>query len=51
MEQLPLSRIKIAFETQGMTPTHSTPEEFSRLMAVDAERWAWLVKAHNIQAN
>lgn len=39
-----------AFETQGMTPSHSTPEEFGRLMTVDAKRWADLIKAQKITA-
>ena len=37
-----------AFETQGMTPAHSTPEAFGQLMAADARRWAELIKAQNI---
>lgn len=37
-----------AFETQGMTPAHSTPEEFGRLMAADAKRWSDLIKAQGI---
>ncbi len=39
-----------AFETQGMTPTHSSPEQFRALMARDAARWAEVVKAQNISA-
>ena len=39
-----------AFESQGMTPAHGTPEEFGRLMATDARRWADLIKAQNITA-
>ncbi|MDR7093589.1 tripartite tricarboxylate transporter substrate binding protein [Hydrogenophaga laconesensis] len=39
-----------AFETQGMTPAHSTPEAFQQLMAADAQRWAALIKAQNITA-
>lgn len=41
--------IKAAFETQGMTPAHSTPEEFQRLLATDTARWVKLIKARNIQ--
>ncbi|RYY94027.1 MAG: tripartite tricarboxylate transporter substrate binding protein [Comamonadaceae bacterium] len=37
-----------AFETQGMTPAHSTPEQFRQLMAADAKRWADLIKAQKI---
>lgn len=47
---LALPEVKSAFETQGMVPAHSTTEEFRSLMAKDAERWAQLVKAQNIQA-
>jgi tripartite-type tricarboxylate transporter receptor subunit TctC len=39
-----------AFENQGMTPAHSSPEEFGRLMAADAKRWAALIKAQKITA-
>lgn len=39
-----------AFETQGMTPQHSTPEAFRQLMAADARRWAELIKAQGITA-
>ncbi len=39
-----------ALVAQGMTPAHSTPQELSRLMAVDSKRWAALIKAQNIKA-
>ncbi len=39
-----------AFQTQGMTPEHSTPEAFRQLMAADAKRWADLIKAQRITA-
>ena len=39
-----------AFATQGMEPTHSTPQELGRLMAADSRRWAELIKAQNIKA-
>jgi hypothetical protein len=39
-----------AFETQGMTPAHSTPEAFAQLMAADSRRWADLIKAQGITA-
>lgn len=39
-----------AFETQGMTPSHSTPEAFQQLMVADAKRWADLIKAQGITA-
>jgi tripartite-type tricarboxylate transporter receptor subunit TctC len=43
--------IRTAFETQGMDPATSTPEEFHRLVARDADRWAQLIKAQNIRAD
>ena len=42
--------VRAAFETQGMEPATSTPEEFRRLVEQDAERWAQLIKAQNIRA-
>lgn len=42
--------IATAFETQGMTPAHSSPEEFRQLMAADAKRWADVIKAQGITA-
>ena len=42
--------VRSAFETQGMDPATSSPEEFSRLVAQDAQRWAELIKARNITA-
>jgi tripartite-type tricarboxylate transporter receptor subunit TctC len=42
--------VRSAFETQGMDPAASSPEEFSRLVAQDAQRWAELIKARNITA-
>lgn len=43
--------IATAFETQGMTPAHLTPEAFQQLMATDAQRWASLIKAQGITAD
>ena len=43
--------VKKAFQTQGMDPTSSTPAEFQRLVAQDAQRWARLIKAQNIKAD
>ena len=37
-------------QTQGMDPASITPEEFRRLGEQDAQRWAELIKAQNIQA-
>ena len=49
-EILALPSIATAFETQGMSPTHSTPEAFQNLMATDSRRWASLIKAQGITA-
>ena len=42
--------VRTAFQTQGMDPAASTPEEFGKLVAQDAQRWAALVKQQNIKA-
>jgi tripartite-type tricarboxylate transporter receptor subunit TctC len=42
--------VRNAFETQGMEPASSTPEEFRRLVERDADRWARLIKAQGITA-
>ena len=42
--------IRTSFETQGMDPATSTPEEFQHLVERDAERWADLIKAQHIRA-
>ncbi|HVE54715.1 MAG TPA: tripartite tricarboxylate transporter substrate binding protein [Ramlibacter sp.] len=42
--------VRTAFQSQGMDPESSTPEEFRRLVERDAERWAQLVKRQNIKA-
>jgi tripartite-type tricarboxylate transporter receptor subunit TctC len=47
---LALPEIRTAFETQGMDPASSTPEEFRRLVEQDANRWAALIKAQGITA-
>jgi tripartite-type tricarboxylate transporter receptor subunit TctC len=43
--------VKAAFETQGMLPTHSTPEAFRQLIIADAKRWSDLIKAQGITAD
>jgi tripartite-type tricarboxylate transporter receptor subunit TctC len=43
--------VRTAFETQGMDPASSSPEEFRRLVEQDAERWARLIKAQGITAD
>jgi tripartite-type tricarboxylate transporter receptor subunit TctC len=50
-EILVLPDVKAAFETQGMTPAHSSAEEFRALIEKDATRWAELIKAQNIVAD
>lgn len=47
---LALPEVRTAFETQGMDPMSSTPEEFRRLVEQDAQRWARLIKAQGITA-
>jgi tripartite-type tricarboxylate transporter receptor subunit TctC len=42
--------VRAAFETQGMDPATSSPEEFRRLVEQDAQRWERLIKARNISA-
>lgn len=48
---LALPEVRAAFETQGMSPAHSSADEFRALIARDAERWAQVVKAQAIQAD
>ena len=42
--------VRTAFQTQGMDPATSTPQEFQRLVARDAQRWAQLVRQQHIKA-
>jgi tripartite-type tricarboxylate transporter receptor subunit TctC len=48
---LELPDVRAAFETQGMTPTHSSPEAFHKLMEDDAARWGKVVKDQGIRAD
>jgi tripartite-type tricarboxylate transporter receptor subunit TctC len=48
---LALPEVKAAFETQGMTPAHSSPEEFRTLIDQDAARWAKVIQAQAIKAD
>jgi tripartite-type tricarboxylate transporter receptor subunit TctC len=48
---LALPDVKAAFETQGMSPAHSSVDEFAGLIAKDTERWARVVQAQNITAD
>ncbi len=43
--------IRTAFETQGMTPAHSSPEQFRSLIERDATRWAQVIQAQRIVAD
>ncbi len=43
--------VRVAFETQGMLPAHSTPDAFRQLIAADARRWSDLIKAQGITAD
>ena len=45
------SDVRTSFQTQGMDPASSTPEEFRRLVTRDADRWASLIKSANIKAD
>jgi len=49
-EILALPAVASAFETQGMTPEHSTSEVFRQVLAADAKRWSDLIKAQGITA-
>lgn len=42
--------VRTAFQSQGMDPATSTPDEFKRLVERDADRWLQLVKRANIKA-
>ena len=42
--------VRTAFQSQGMDPASSSPEEFSRLVTRDADRWAGLIRTANIRA-
>jgi tripartite-type tricarboxylate transporter receptor subunit TctC len=42
--------VRTAFQTQGMDPASSSPEEFRRLVTRDADRWAGVVRKANIKA-
>jgi tripartite-type tricarboxylate transporter receptor subunit TctC len=42
--------VRTAFQTQGMDPATSTPEEFRHLVEQDADRWARLIKSQGITA-
>ena len=50
-EILALPEVRTAFETQGMDPASSTPEEFRQLVERDAGRWAQLIQSQGITAD
>lgn len=49
-EILATPEVRAAFQTQGMDPATSSPEEFRTLVARDADRWAQLVRRQGIKA-
>jgi tripartite-type tricarboxylate transporter receptor subunit TctC len=49
-EILAAPEVRAAFESQGMDPATSTPEEFRRLVEQDAQRWARLIQVQKIKA-
>jgi tripartite-type tricarboxylate transporter receptor subunit TctC len=49
-EILAMPSVASAFETQGMTPEHGTPDALKQLMAADAKRWADVIRAQRITA-
>jgi tripartite-type tricarboxylate transporter receptor subunit TctC len=46
--QLPEIRERLA--SQGVDPQHNTPEEFSKLLATEVERWARVVQRAGIKS-
>jgi tripartite-type tricarboxylate transporter receptor subunit TctC len=48
---LALPDVKAAFETQGMSPAHSSPEAFRALIEKDAQRWEQVIRQQGITAN
>jgi tripartite-type tricarboxylate transporter receptor subunit TctC len=48
---LALPEVRTAFETQGMTPAHSSAQEFAALIERDAARWSQVIKAQHIRAD
>ncbi|HET8744367.1 MAG TPA: tripartite tricarboxylate transporter substrate binding protein [Ramlibacter sp.] len=43
--------VRATFQNQGMDPAWSSPQQFQRLVASDAERWAGVVRTANIKAD
>jgi tripartite-type tricarboxylate transporter receptor subunit TctC len=42
--------VRTAFQTQGMDPATSSPDEFRHLVEQDADRWARVIKSQGITA-
>lgn len=49
-EILASPEVRTAFQSQGMDPASSSPEEFRQLVARDADRWAALIRSASIKA-
>lgn len=49
-EILAAPEVRTAFQSQGMDPAASSPEEFRRLVEQDAQRWAKLIRVQGIKA-
>jgi tripartite-type tricarboxylate transporter receptor subunit TctC len=41
--------VRAAFQTQGMDPATSTPDEFKRLVEADSRRWSQLITTQGIK--
>lgn len=50
-EILQTPEVRATFQAQGMDAATSSPEEFRRLVARDAERWAGVIRTANIKAD
>lgn len=46
---LAMPEVRTAFQSQGMDPASSTPDDFKRLVARDADRWAAVVRNAKIR--
>jgi tripartite-type tricarboxylate transporter receptor subunit TctC len=50
-EALAAPSIAVAFESQGMVPAASTPEQFGALIVKDDKRWAEVIKKAGITSH
>jgi tripartite-type tricarboxylate transporter receptor subunit TctC len=48
-EILSAPEVRTAFQTQGMDPATSSPDEFKRLVEADARRWSQLITTQGIK--